>query len=334
MSRSAPTKIEAVLLYYAIGQIDEPSELGEWLASFSRECLVGRVRVSREGVNATLGGPMAALEAHMLRARRERRDVFAETEFNLTRVGDEETARVRDASLRRETGFDAYRWRVVEEIVTFGRAPATKATSIRRLKRDAWDAALAKPESVVIDVRNGYESAIGRFEGAATVLAPDIRSTSDFASWLESAPIPDGAPVLAYCTGGVRCERAAELIAARTNSAEVAMLDGGVVRYLEQVERDGDDGLFCGRLFVFDPRVSVRARKPVGSETAAAASACAACGSGPVHDYCSDRRTRRARCETCRLLLLVCDRCSTTTGGETGRRRRPLACTSCAARRR
>ncbi|KAJ8610829.1 hypothetical protein CTAYLR_006435 [Chrysophaeum taylorii] len=249
MSRSAPTKIEAVLLYYAIGQIDEPSELGEWLASFSRECLVGRVRVSREGVNATLGGPMAALEAHMLRARRERRDVFAETEFNLTRVGDEETARARRVVA----------WRVVEEIVTFGRAPATKATSIRRLKRDAWDAALAKPESVVIDVRNGYESAIGRFEGAATVLAPDIRSTSDFASWLESAPIPDGAPVLAYCTGGVRCERAAELIAARTNSAEVAMLDGGVVRYLEQVERDGDDGLFCGRLFVFDPRVSVRA---------------------------------------------------------------------------
>lgn len=291
---------DGVLLYYSYANIDgDLREFAEWFKAQS-EGLVGRVRVARQGVNATVGGSVRALEQHIARTRARRPDVFGGVRMHIEAVDDPKFE-----DLRKETGFDALRVRVVDELVTY-RAGGGSSVAIRRLSRREWDAALRRPDVTVVDVRNAYESAIGRFEGRARVLTPNLRSTSDFQKWLDSAPIHGD--VHAYCTGGVRCEHAARLLAATLGCHAVSVLEGGVAHYLRQVAADGDldASSFHGRLFVFDPRVSVPGFKDARPR---ATNLCANCKKLHVQDYCAPGRSRRHRCAHCRVLLLVCDSC-------------------------
>jgi len=368
---------------------------------------VGRVRVARTGVNATLGGPLTALAAHVDAVRPVFRELLLEHEvdFKLEPLDDEGAARSRDAQLRRECGFaDGVSYRVVDELVTCGTLPLPQPwggampVPVRRLGRRAWDAALdddRRHSIVVIDVRNAYESAIGAMVGA---LRPPMRATSEFGPWLVHTALPallekrakckttpsaagddDDEPrtrpidVLLYCTGGVRCEGAAPLVlrAAAALGApglvgSVGILDGGLVRYLQAVEADGSGaedastrGRFHGRLFVFDPRVSVAGPRPVlpGRENA-----CRACGAPGVADYASASSSgettttttphpettaevpatvmpasvarRRHRCARCRVLILVCDACrhrrwAAGRRGDPAAAPDPLLCAEC-----
>lgn len=170
--------------------------------------LVGRVRVSREGVNATLGGRYSALTRHCTLVGKTSQCSTAD--FKLARVeeGSSEWARCRDAQLLRETGFERLSGRVVREVVSYGVAlPSWELPVRRRLKNEEWDCALLQPGALALDVRNGYESAIGRFECRATnassevsLCVPATRSTTDFAKWLtQNADKFEGRSVLAYC---------------------------------------------------------------------------------------------------------------------------------------
>lgn len=289
--------IEGVLLYYRYYNIGEdPSTLLSWLMDrpWARQ-LVGRIRVSSEGLNATLGGSLVHLQAHVLEMREIRG--FDDVDFKLDVVDEELQDRVKNAALCKACGFDRLRCRIVKEIVSFGETPSLDVEP-ERLSAHAWDKLIESPDAVIVDVRNSYESAIGGFEGSLT---PDIRTTSQFPHWLDGhSDLLTGKCVLTYCTGGVRCEMATRLIATRTACARVATLQGGVLGYL----REGGNN-FRGRLFVFDPRVSIPAGKmPLASAT------CLYC-SANVPDYCCLRfkSTDRARCARCRILLLLCEDC-------------------------
>ena len=281
--------VEGILLYYVYAEVVDPTALKTWLESVSKG-LVGRVRIAREGVNGTLGGTMERLAEYVRILRRE--PLFAEVDFKCDEVTAERRDRVLNATLRRECGFDALTHRLVDEVVAFGES-ATRP-KVKRLQGKDWDAAVTKPGAVVIDVRNAYESAIGRFIGS-NVLTPQIRSTSAFKTWLQDVDC-DGVDVCLYCTGGVRCENAAALVASK-NPSSITVLDGGILRYLHQSE------LFHGDLFVFDPRISIPGPKPLPTTAS-----CVRCRVAHVDDYCSQDNTR-LRCSRCRVLVLVCDSC-------------------------
>jgi UPF0176 protein len=115
-----------------------------------------------------------------------------------------------------------------------------------------WNALIADPETIVIDTRNDYEVAIGSFAGAHD---PKTKSFREFPEWVRANPELKGtAKIAMFCTGGIRCEKASAFMK-REGFEEVYHLQGGILKYLEEVPEE--KSLWQGQCFVFDERVSV-----------------------------------------------------------------------------
>jgi rhodanese-related sulfurtransferase len=132
------------------------------------------------------------------------------------------------------------------------------------LEPEDYHAKLGEENTVVIDVRNTYESDIGRFGaqegvGGAKLLVPDMRKSTDFPAWIEKEETKEqlkGKNVLMYCTGGVRCERASGLLKSICGDevAGVYQLQGGIEKYLQKFP---EGGYWQGKNFVFDKREAI-----------------------------------------------------------------------------
>ena len=113
-----------------------------------------------------------------------------------------------------------------------------------------------RSDVVVVDTRNDYEVEIGTFAGA---INPDIQTFSQLPAWVEKAKSLQAThgrkpKVAMFCTGGIRCEKSTALM--RTHGFdEVFHLQGGILKYLEQIPPD--QSLWQGECFVFDERTSV-----------------------------------------------------------------------------
>lgn len=149
--------------------------------------------------------------------------------------------------------FNRMKVRLKREIVTMGEAdidPNTEGGT--RVAPEDWNALIARPDVVLIDVRNDYEVEIGSFEGAVD---PETESFRAFPEWAANASeLADKPPVAMFCTGGIRCEKASALLKQR-GFGEVYKLDGGILKYLEMVP--AEESRWHGSCFVFDRRVSL-----------------------------------------------------------------------------
>lgn len=116
-----------------------------------------------------------------------------------------------------------------------------------------WNDLISDPDTIVIDTRNDYEVAIGTFDGAVD---PKTKSFRDFPAWVEANKRSIDKPKVAmFCTGGIRCEKATAFMK-QQGFDEVYHLQGGILKYLEEVPQD--QSLWHGDCFVFDQRVSVQ----------------------------------------------------------------------------
>lgn len=168
---------------------------------------------------------------------------------------------------------------------------------------------------VLLDARNSYETAIGRFDGA---IVPNTRQFAQFGSFVrENRDLFKGKRVLMYCTGGVRCERGSAVVSLETEAESIAQLKGGIDAFLKQFPDGG--GVFKGRNLVFDKRITQSFRgelsqsdsnhKDRSNEKCADAPAggvvlgkCISCRQ-PWDDYSAEWR-----CSHCRCRVLLCDR--------------------------
>lgn len=283
--------VAKVLLYYAFAPLSDPDAVRLWQRDLCEALgLRGRILLSKDGINGTLGGELGALKRYLRKTK--------------------EYAAFHDLDVKwsEGTGLDAsggsldfprISVRVREEIVSFG-APAelrVDASGVvgggSRLDPDALHALVESRDDVVFfDGRNRFEAEIGRFRGA---VVPEVATTREFVAELESGRYDHlkDKPVVTYCTGGIRCEVLSGLMRSR-GFGEVYQLDGGVVRY---GERFGDDGLWEGSLYVFDGRGSVRF-----SDHSAVVGRCAGCGT-------ATDRMRNCDDPSCREQLVVCSEC-------------------------
>jgi UPF0176 protein len=142
--------------------------------------------------------------------------------------------------------------KIKKEIIAFGvegvdpaRRPATKI-SARQLKQ--W---LDEGRPVtLLDTRNDYEVRMGTFKGA---IVPQIWNFRDFPAAVEKLPAElKTQPVVMFCTGGIRCEKAGPFMAMQ-GYTDVLQLDGGILKYFEEV----GGAHYEGECFVFDERVGV-----------------------------------------------------------------------------
>jgi UPF0176 protein len=197
----------------------------------------GTLLLAHEGINGTIAGPDAGVHAVLafLRALPE----FAGLEHKESRAS--------------KAPFLRMKVKLKKEIVTMGveDIDPLRVVGTYVAPRD-WNALISDPDTIVIDTRNDYETALGVFKGAVD---PDIKTFRDFPDWVRANGGLHNKPKIAmYCTGGIRCEKATAYMKEQ-GFDEVFHLKGGILKYLEEVP--AEESLWEGACFVFDERVSV-----------------------------------------------------------------------------
>jgi len=160
-----------------------------------------------------------------------------------------------------------------------------------------FNAMLANPDTVCVDMRNHYESEIGHFDGAVT---PDVDTFRDSLDIIEEdlKDNKEDKNLLMYCTGGIRCEKASAYYKHK-GFKNVFQLEGGIIEYTRQVKEEGIENKFIGKNFVFDHRRAERITDDVVSN-------CHQCGKAcDEHTNCAN--------EACHLLFIQCDECAERT---------------------
>ncbi|TVQ65495.1 MAG: rhodanese-related sulfurtransferase [Balneolaceae bacterium] len=249
-----------VILYYNFTPIQDPELFCSEHRAYLKELGVkGRVYISSEGINGTLGG--APQQMQQYKEYLLSQPGFADTDF---KTDEHETI-----------PFAKLTCKVREEIVAIHHPGLDPREGGRYLSPKEWRSVMESGgEYVMIDVRNNYESKVGHFRGA---LKPDVENFYDFPGWLEEAEkeIPKDKKVLMYCTGGIRCEKFSVLMKQK-GWQDVNQLHGGILTYAK--EEGGD--YFEGKCFVFDDRLVV----PVNRESLAPVSSCEITGK-PADSY-------------------------------------------------
>ncbi len=221
--------------FYHFTPVDDPAATAADLRARCQAAgLLGTVLLSGEGINGALAGERAA--------------VHAVTEWLGQRGLSGRRVRFEQIDV---LPFGKLIVRTRREIVTFDadvRVDAGQYVDARR-----FDELLADPAVRVLDVRNHYETRVGRFDTAED---PGTGSFREFRHWVrrELDPARDRC-VAMYCTGGIRCEKAAAWMRSEGFS-DVLQLDGGVLGYLADTQ---GGGRWQGDCFVFDRRVAVDA---------------------------------------------------------------------------
>jgi UPF0176 protein len=147
--------------------------------------------------------------------------------------------------------FRRMKVKVKTEIVTLGNpdiVPPSEKNETHLSPKD-WNNFIKTKNPVVLDVRNTYEMEIGKFKTAKDW---EMNEFTEFPDLVKALDAKKDEPVLMYCTGGIRCEKAS-LEMKSQGFTQVYQLDGGILNYLEQYPNDE----FEGECFVFDHRVAV-----------------------------------------------------------------------------
>ena len=234
-----------VLLFYKYCEIAN----AEVVANMQRELalrlrLVGRILIADEGMNGTLCGDEESCEAYQSYMKEDA--LFFDMNFK--------------QSISDFLCFKKLQVKVKNEIV-FTDADKKEfcyTKSLPKITPDELHEEMTLNKNLVLfDMRNNYESRIGRFVGA---ICPDIQTTRELESYLLlHRDFFEGKDVVMYCTGGVRCERTSVMVNALTKVNQLRHLENGIHAYVEKYP----DGYFRGRNYVFDDRVSLKINQDV-----------------------------------------------------------------------
>jgi UPF0176 protein len=283
-----------IILFYCFTPLADPEAVRLWQRTLCEGLgLRGRIIVSPDGINATVGGELDAVKRY-LRATKEYPG-FRSLDVKWSEGSAQDFPRLSVKARPELVSFGAPGELAIGAEGVVGGGERLTPEQLHDLVASGRDADDARREVVFFDGRNAFEAQIGRFKGA---VVPDTSTTHDFLAELDSGKYDDlkDRPVVTYCTGGIRCEILTAHMR-RRGFQEVYQLDGGIVRYGEAY---GDAGLWEGSLYVFDRRMHLEF-----SEDAATIGRCARCAA-PTSDFhnCSDPQ--------CRRLTLYCPQCASS----------------------
>ncbi|KZX77543.1 hypothetical protein A3715_01955 [Oleiphilus sp. HI0009] len=197
----------------------------------------GTLLLASEGINGTVSGTEASIETLLtwFKAIPE----FADIDYKL--------------SFDESQPFYRTKVKLKKEIVTMGvEGIDPKKVVGTYVKPKDWNALISNPEVVLIDTRNDYEYEIGTFEGAVN---PKTDTFREFPAYVDEHLDPaKHKKVAMFCTGGIRCEKSTAFLKEK-GFDEVYHLEGGILKYLEEVPKE--DTMWEGDCFVFDNRVAV-----------------------------------------------------------------------------
>ena len=242
--------------------------------------VVGRVYIAQEGINAQIALPS---------------EHFVDFKERLYGIDFLSGVRLNVAIEENQKAFFKLDMKVRAKIVADGIDDSTfnPSDTGKYLEAKEWNEYLEDPDTVVIDMRNHYESEVGRFENAQCPDADTFRDELKLV--IDEYQENREKRILMYCTGGIRCEKASAWM--RHNGFnEVYHLKGGIIHYVNQVREKSLENKFKGVNFVFDQRLHERVSDDI-------LSACHQCGEpADVHINCYNT--------ACHLLFIQCERCA------------------------
>jgi UPF0176 protein len=223
---------------YHFTRFDDPAALKPALLDHCvAQAVKGTLLLAPEGINGTISGPRAGIDAVLSYLR------------TLPGCADLEWKEATSET----PPFPKMKVRIKREIVTMGQPDVDPASKVGNYVTPAdWNALINSPDVAVIDTRNDYEVAIGTFDGAVD---PKTKSFGEFPAWWEANKHRfHNKKVAMFCTGGIRCEKSTNYLLGQ-GVEDVYHLKGGILKYLEEVPQE--DSTWQGDCFVFDARVSV-----------------------------------------------------------------------------
>jgi UPF0176 protein len=275
-----------VLLYYKFTPLDDPETVKLWQKTLCESLnLRGRILVSKQGLNGTVGGNMKDLKSYVKQTKSY--PVFKDIVFKWSDGSREDFPRLSVRTRHELVGFknseDEF---TVDETGVVGGGKHLKPKQVHELIEKYGD------DVVFFDGRNAHEAKVGRFKNA---IVPNTNTSRDFIAELESDTYDEikDKKVITYCTGGIRCEVISAMMKKR-GFKDVYQIDGGIVKYGEAY---GDEGFWEGHLRVFDNRMTV-----AFSDKAKTIGVCTHCG---------DKTSNFENCAlpSCNDLVLICENC-------------------------
>ncbi len=243
--------------------------------------VLGRIYVANEGINAQLSVPAENFEAF---------------KKHLDSISFLENVRLNIAIEQDNKSFLKLKVKVRKKIVADGLNDSTFDVTNKGIHVGAeqFNELIEDPDTILVDMRNHYESEIGHFKNAVT---PDVDTFRDSLDIIERdlSDFKEDKKLVMYCTGGIRCEKASAYYKHK-GFKQVYQLEGGIIDYARQVEKKKLENKFLGKNFVFDHRRGERITDVIIAQ-------CHQCGKPyDTHVNCAN--------EACHLLFIQCRECA------------------------
>ena len=270
------------LSFYKYHQIKNTSLFRDHLyLMWEKLDVLGRIYIASEGINAQLSMPSQNLNE--FKTKLDSIDFLKEIRLNVAVEQD-------------DFSFLKLKVKIRNKIVADGLSENSFDLSNNgtHVNASEFNALIENPNTLLVDMRNHYESEIGHFDGA---ILPDVDSFRESLPIIEKkfAKHKKSKNIVMYCTGGIRCEKASAFLKHK-GYEKVYQLDGGIIEYARQVDQKKINNKFLGKNFVFDHRRS----EAVSDEIIAN---CHQCGEKcDTHINCAN--------EACHLLFIQCEKCA------------------------
>ena len=275
-------KSRLTLSFYQYAKIGNPQIFRDHLfITWDALEVLGRIYVAHEGINGQLSLPA---------------DRFNEFKKHIDSIDFLKDIRLNIAVEQDNKSFLKLKVKVRNKIVADGLNDDTfDVTNIGiHLKAEEFNEFIEDENTVLVDMRNHYESEIGQFKNAVT---PDVDTFRESLDIIEDdlKDHKEDKNLVMYCTGGIRCEKASAYFKHK-GFKNVFQLEGGIIEYTRQVNEKNLENKFLGQNFVFDERRAERISDDVIAN-------CHQCGNPfDVHTNCAN--------EACHLLFIQCDDCN------------------------
>ena len=237
-----------------------------------KENLKGLILISEEGINTSLVGQNEQIDNY----KKFLITLFPCLEINI----------FKDSTLP-YLSFKRMRVKIKEEIVPIGKTHPHLPPVNQHICPEEWDKKIQEGAQI-LDVRNNYEIEVGKFKHAFDLNLSHFRN---FAEKLKQASLDKNKKTLIYCTGGIRCEKALEVMK-KQGFREVYQLEGGIINYFKKKTAR----FFEGECFVFDHRVALKQDGDLSEKYGL----CPHCGqAGDIKTTCLHCSNLFTTCKTC-----------------------------------
>lgn len=272
--------------FYKYHQVTDPVEFrNELYRNFESLNVLGRVYVASEGINAQISVPAGRFET------------FSDYLYSIPFLNG-----VRLNTAVEDNGKSFFKLKILvrKKIVADGLNDSTFDVTDSGTHVNAVDfnTLAENPDTVIVDMRNHYESEVGHFKNA---ICPDVDTFREELQAVEDLMRDQkDKNLLLYCTGGIRCEKASAWMK-HLGFKNVFQLEGGIIKYAQEVKEHGLENKFIGKNFVFDERLGERITEDV-------IALCHQCGKA-----CDDHTN--CKNDGCHLLFIQCRECGEKYNG-------------------